>query len=422
MVQFVFFLDAAQDADRIGLGRLRYHHRLEPPRQGGVFFHMLAVFVQRRGRHAMQFAPRQRRFQEVGGVHRALGLAAPDQRVHFVDEENDLARRRGHLGQHRLQPLFELTAIFRARDQRPHIQRHELLARQTFGHIAVDDPQRKPLGDRGFADAGFADQHRVVLGPARKHLHGPADFLVAPDDRIDPALGRRLRQVVCEFLQRLVGIFGAGTVGRAPLAQIIDRAVQGLGVYPARLERIARLRLDHGECGQNPLDRHKGVTGLIGQFLGLGHDLGGRRIEIGLTRVAADIRNFCKRQIIGLGHALGRAAGAADQIGRKTLVIVQKCFQQMLGRKSLVPLAQSDRLGGLHEAARPLGELLQVHRSLLYQAPRIPGARQAAHPSCGLRLEFGMETARYQPASPILPDRLTFAALRRKSRGEGGCP
>ena len=68
-------------------------HRLEAARERRVLLDMLAVFVERGGADAMQFAARQRRLQQVGGIHRAIGLAGADQRVHLVDEQDDLARR-----------------------------------------------------------------------------------------------------------------------------------------------------------------------------------------------------------------------------------------------------------------------------------------------------------------------------------------
>ena len=37
------------------------------------------------------------------------------------------------------------------------------LALEAFRHVAVDDAPGKPLDDRGLADAGLADQYRVVL-------------------------------------------------------------------------------------------------------------------------------------------------------------------------------------------------------------------------------------------------------------------
>ena len=69
-------------------------HRLEAPRQRRVLLDVLAVFVEGRRADAVQFAARQGRFQHVRGVHRAFRLAGADQRVQFVDEDDDLARPR----------------------------------------------------------------------------------------------------------------------------------------------------------------------------------------------------------------------------------------------------------------------------------------------------------------------------------------
>ncbi len=71
---------------------------------------------------------------------------------------------RGDFGQHRFQPLLELAAIFGAGDQRAHVERQQLLVAQAFRHVAIDDAQRQALDDGGLADAGFADQDRIVLG------------------------------------------------------------------------------------------------------------------------------------------------------------------------------------------------------------------------------------------------------------------
>ena len=94
------------------------------------------------------------------------------------------------LAQHRLQPLLELAAIFRAGDERAHVERHQLLVLQALRHVAIDDAERQPLDDGGLADAGLADQHGVVLGAPAQHLDGAADLLVAADDRVELALAR----------------------------------------------------------------------------------------------------------------------------------------------------------------------------------------------------------------------------------------
>jgi hypothetical protein len=64
-----------------------------------------------------------------------------------------------------------------------------------LGHVARDDALGQALDDGGLADAGLADQHRVVLGATRQHLDHAADLLVAADDRVELALARQLGQV-----------------------------------------------------------------------------------------------------------------------------------------------------------------------------------------------------------------------------------
>ena len=127
-------------------------------------------------------------------------------------------------GQDRLQPLLELAAILRAGDQGAHVEGEQPLVLEALRHVAIDDPQRQPLGDRRLADAGLADQHRVVLGAAGKHLDRAADFLVAPDHRVELAVPRVLREVAGVLLQGIVLALGRGGIGRPPLADLLDRA------------------------------------------------------------------------------------------------------------------------------------------------------------------------------------------------------
>ena len=164
---------------------------LEPALERGVLLDVLAVLVERRRADQAQLAAREHRLDHVAGVDRALGAARADDRVQLVDERDDLALGVGDLLQHRLEPLLELAAVLRARDHRADVERDHALVAQTVGDVALDDAARETFDDRGLADAGLADEHRVVLRAPRQHLDDPADLLVAPDDRID--LARRAR-------------------------------------------------------------------------------------------------------------------------------------------------------------------------------------------------------------------------------------
>ena len=90
-----------------------------------------------------------------------------------------------------------------------HVERHQPAVLEAVGHVAIGDAQRQPLGDRGLADAGIADQHRIVLGPPGEDLDGAADLLVAADHRIELAVARRLGEVARELLERVVAVLGA---------------------------------------------------------------------------------------------------------------------------------------------------------------------------------------------------------------------
>ena len=167
VMRFVLVLQAAQDRDGVLDGRLVDVDRLEAARQRGVLLDVLFVLVERGSADAMQFAARQRRLEQVRGVHGAVGLAGADQSVHFIDEKNVGASRGRHFLQHGLEPFFEFAAIFGAGNQRAEIERKELLVVQALGHVAIDDAKRQTLDDRGLADTRFADQHRIILGPPR---------------------------------------------------------------------------------------------------------------------------------------------------------------------------------------------------------------------------------------------------------------
>jgi len=68
------------------------------------------------------------------------------------------------LAQDGLETLLELAAELGPGDQRAQVQRDDLLVLERLGHVASDDALGQPFHDGGLADAGFADQDRVVLG------------------------------------------------------------------------------------------------------------------------------------------------------------------------------------------------------------------------------------------------------------------
>ena len=283
--------------------------------------------------------------------------------MHLVDEQDHLAFGGGDLVQHGLEPLLEFAAIFRAGDQRAHVEREQLLVLKRFRHVAVDDAQGEAFDDRGLADAGLADQHGIVLGAAREHLNCAANLLVASDDRIELAFARGFREIARIFLQRVILILGRGAVGRAALAQSLDRGVESLrGDAGLREDAGGVGSLLEGERQEQPLDRDIGVAGLLRYLLGVVEEPRGRGRHIELARAGALHLGELGERGLRLGQRLARtSAGAVDKPGGQSLAVVEQDLQYMLGRELLMAFARRKRLRRLHEAANPIGIFVDIH-------------------------------------------------------------
>src|SRR5205823_3088364 len=232
MVRLVAVAQAAQDLHGVLDRRLLDADLLEAALERCVALQVLAVLVERGRADRLQLAAGERRLQDRGGVDRALGGTRADEVVELVDEQNDVAAL-GDLLHHLLQALLELAAVLRARDQRREVERVDLLALEDLGHLAGRDPLGEPLDDGGLADAGLADQHRVVLRPARQDLHHALDLRLPPDDRVELALGRLLGQVAAELVEqlralRLLAGGGAGLLAAARPGEHADDLVADL--------------------------------------------------------------------------------------------------------------------------------------------------------------------------------------------------
>ncbi len=99
------------------------------------------------------------------------------------------------------------------------VEGDEALVLQALGHVAVDDALGEALDDRGLADAGLADEHRVVLGAAAEHLDDAADLVVAADDRIELAVAGARGVRSCPYfssgLELLLGVLARDAVAAA---------------------------------------------------------------------------------------------------------------------------------------------------------------------------------------------------------------
>ena len=185
VVHFITFLQAAQNRDGIFDVRFANVDGLEAALKGSIFLDVLAIFVQGGGADGAKFSAGEGGLQHVGGVNSALRGASADQRVQFVDEQDDLSLGIFNLFENGLKSVFEFAAVFCPSEHRTEIKCDDALVLKTLGHVAGNDTLCEPFDDGGLAYSGFADKHWIVFGAAGKHLDDPTDLFVATNHRIE---------------------------------------------------------------------------------------------------------------------------------------------------------------------------------------------------------------------------------------------
>src|ERR1700722_143399 len=223
-------------------------------------------------------------------------------RGQLVDEQDDVAAGVDLL-EHLLQALLEVTAVAAAGHQRTEVEGVQLLVFQGLGNLAVHDRLREAFHDRRLTDAGLTDQHRVVLGASRQHLHDPLDFLLAADDRVELAFHRSRRQVAAELVEP----------SRSRRAAGLATTASGTGLR-GLLALVAAQQLDHllahpGQLGAQ-LDQHLG-----GNALTLTDQT--EQNVLGADVVVAELKRLAQAQLQNL---LG-ARGERDVTGRSLLAL-----------------------------------------------------------------------------------------------------
>jgi len=120
--------------------------------------------------------------------------------VELVDEENHAVLGLRDLLHHRLEALFELTLVLGASHQSAHVEREETDLAGVW-YITTEDALGETFDDGGLTDARLTKENWVVLGAASEDLDCTTDLVIATDDRVEFACGRREESEACSSLR-----------------------------------------------------------------------------------------------------------------------------------------------------------------------------------------------------------------------------
>ena len=427
VVHGVAFLQSAQDRDRVLDGGLADEHFLEAAFERGVLLDVLAVFVERRRADAVQLAARERGLEHVACIHRAFGLAGADHRVQFVDEQDDVAFFLGQILQDGFQALLEFAAKLRAGDQRAHVERQHAPVAQAFGHLVIDDALGQTLDDRRLADAGFADQHRVVLRAPLQHLDHAADFLVAADDRIELGFLGERGQVDRVLLQRLALLLGIFAFHFFTSAHPLDRGFEVGLVRAGGLQGLADLALvvERGEHEQLAGDER--IAALLRQLVGDVQQPGQVVRDVDVAFLALDRRQLVQRLAQARAQRGDVDAGLRKQRRRGTALLVEQRRHQVHRFEHVVVAPDRQRLGVGQCLLEARSQFVHPHecRPQNWRGRKAVGCSRYA--ALALRFQRLAATQRrcreaYACARPSLPARSSKSASRAAIRAASTRP
>ena len=358
-MRLVLLLDAAQDLDGVLDRRLADEDLLEAALQGRVLLDPLAELVEGRRADHVQLTARQHRLEHVAGVHgRVAAGARADDRVQLVDEGDDPALGVLDLLEHGLEPLLELAAVLRPGDHRRQVEREHPASLEGVGHVAGDHALGQALDDGGLADAGLADEDRVVLRPPAQHLHDPADLGVATDDGVEPALLGCGGEVDGVLLERLVGRLGV-LAGHPARATDGGERLPEAGLGEADVgEHLLRAGLGAGHRDEQVLGGDVVVLEGGGEVEGTGEHAGeGRGGGRLLHRRARGARQHLQRRA-GTGHQRGGVDPGLGHQGPGHAVLLREQRDEQVdrlgGRVARLGGRQLGGLDGLPAAGREL--------------------------------------------------------------------
>ena len=303
--------------------------------------------------------------------------AAPgtDERVQLVDEQDDVAAGLDLL-EHLLEALFEITAVARTGHEGAEVERVELLAGQSLGHVVGDDALREALDDGGLADARLTDEHRVVLGAARQHLHDALDLAIATDDRVELLLPGERGEVATELVEHGRAGGGFGCPGA-------EHTGGGgfLAAEPTRAQQLDDLLTDPAEVGAEALQDGGGHA------FALAHDT--EEHVLGADVVVTELQRLAQRELEDLlgprreGRRAGRGcAGRTDglldllahgfegdaerleRLGGRAFALVNEAEQDVLGPDEVVVEQPGLFLGQDEDPSGPVGESFEQVASL----------------------------------------------------------
>ena len=155
MMRFHLGFDALQDLYCFLVGRFVNPHDLEASCQGAIRLNMLAEFCCGAGTNAVDFAPAQGGFEDIGSIQRPFTSPGPHHRMQFIDEQHQVGIIFS-LFDHFLDFGLKFPPKLRAGHQGAHGDFHHMQSAQRFHCVFTGSIQRQTFHHGSLTHTGFS--------------------------------------------------------------------------------------------------------------------------------------------------------------------------------------------------------------------------------------------------------------------------
>ena len=120
--------------------------------------------------------------------------------MELIDEQNNITVSE-YLLHDFFQSVFKFSAILGAGDYSGKIKGKHLLVTQGFGGFLTGEELGEPFDNCRFANTGFPDENRVILGTAGKNTDDTGNFALSTDNRIELGSFGQFCKIACIFIE-----------------------------------------------------------------------------------------------------------------------------------------------------------------------------------------------------------------------------
>mmetsp|Transcript_18369 Transcript_18369/g.25481 ORF Transcript_18369/g.25481 Transcript_18369/m.25481 type:complete len:252 (-) Transcript_18369:655-1410(-) len=222
MMKFIPWLKTTKNTHSVLRTWLINHDLLETTLQSFVSLDVFSVLINSCSTNTVEFTTSQCWLQEIRSIHRSLSSTSPNDRMHFVNEQNDFSITLLNFLKNSLETFFEFTTHTSTSHKCTKVEPNQTAWwLEGIRDIPSNHTLCNALRNSCLTDTRISNKDWIILGSTRQNLNSPTNFVVSPNDRIELSLFGTFGKINPVFEQGIIHAFSTTSIGRSSLFPIL---------------------------------------------------------------------------------------------------------------------------------------------------------------------------------------------------------